>query len=71
MVADDGYRPDMILAIARGGLFCAGSLGYALFGEERLRDELRVLHRAWASAWRCLWCCRLSLTSSTTAGRGS
>ena len=30
MVAEDGYRPDMILAIARGGLFCAGSLGYAL-----------------------------------------
>jgi len=30
MVADDGYRPDMILAIARGGLFVAGSLGYAL-----------------------------------------
>ncbi len=30
MIADDGYRPQMILAIARGGLFCAGSLGYAL-----------------------------------------
>lgn len=30
IVADDGYRPDMILAIARGGLFVAGSLGYAL-----------------------------------------
>jgi hypoxanthine phosphoribosyltransferase len=29
-VADSGYRPDMILAIARGGLFVAGSLGYAL-----------------------------------------
>ena len=29
-VADDGYRPDMILSIARGGLFVAGSLGYAL-----------------------------------------
>ncbi|MEZ5341906.1 MAG: phosphoribosyltransferase [Acidimicrobiales bacterium] len=29
-VADDGFKPDMILAIARGGLFCAGSLGYAL-----------------------------------------
>ena len=29
-VANDGYRPDMILAIARGGLFVAGSLGYAL-----------------------------------------
>ncbi|MDH3754357.1 MAG: phosphoribosyltransferase [Acidimicrobiia bacterium] len=29
-VADDGYQPDLILAIARGGLFVAGSLGYAL-----------------------------------------
>jgi hypoxanthine phosphoribosyltransferase len=25
-----GYRPDLILAIARGGLFPAGGLGYAL-----------------------------------------
>lgn len=30
IVAEDGYRPEMILAIARGGLFAAGSLGYAL-----------------------------------------
>lgn len=30
MVANDGYHPDMILSIARGGLFVAGSLGYAL-----------------------------------------
>ncbi len=30
MVADDQYQPDVILAIARGGLFVAGSLGYAL-----------------------------------------
>src|SRR5438067_13695936 len=30
MVADDGYRPDMVLAIARGGLLVAGALGYAL-----------------------------------------
>ncbi len=29
-VADDGFRPDIVLAIARGGLFAAGSLGYAL-----------------------------------------
>lgn len=29
-VADDGYAPDLILSIARGGLFVAGSLGYAL-----------------------------------------
>jgi hypoxanthine phosphoribosyltransferase len=29
-VVADGYRPDIILAIARGGLFVAGGLGYAL-----------------------------------------
>lgn len=29
-IAADGYRPDIILAIARGGLFVAGALGYAL-----------------------------------------
>jgi hypoxanthine phosphoribosyltransferase len=29
-VADDGFEPDLILAIARGGLFVAGALGYAL-----------------------------------------
>jgi hypoxanthine phosphoribosyltransferase len=30
LVADDGYRPDIILSIARGGLVAAGSLSYAL-----------------------------------------
>ena len=30
LVVEDDYRPDIILAIARGGLFVAGSLGYAL-----------------------------------------
>ena len=29
-VAADGYRPDMILGIARGGLLVAGGIGYAL-----------------------------------------
>jgi uncharacterized protein len=29
-IAADGFRPDLILAIARGGLFVAGALGYAL-----------------------------------------
>lgn len=29
-VAEDGYEPDVILSIARGGLFVAGGLGYAL-----------------------------------------
>ena len=30
MVVDSGFRPDVILSIARGGLFISGSLGYAL-----------------------------------------
>jgi hypoxanthine phosphoribosyltransferase len=30
LVAADGYRADIVLAIARGGLFVAGALGYAL-----------------------------------------
>ncbi|MEN8040286.1 MAG: phosphoribosyltransferase [Actinomycetota bacterium] len=29
-IADDGFEPDVILGIARGGLIPAGSLGYAL-----------------------------------------
>jgi adenine/guanine phosphoribosyltransferase-like PRPP-binding protein len=29
VIADDGFRPDLILAIARGGMFVAGALGYA------------------------------------------
>ncbi len=29
-IAGDGYRPDLILCVARGGLFAAGALGYAL-----------------------------------------
>ena len=30
VIADDGFRPDLILAIARGGFFLAAALGYAL-----------------------------------------
>ena len=29
-VADDGYRPDVVVAVARGGLTVAGALAYAL-----------------------------------------
>ena len=29
-VVDDGYEPDMVLAIARGGLLIGGAIGYAL-----------------------------------------
>jgi hypoxanthine phosphoribosyltransferase len=30
VIAADGFRPDIILAIARGGMFVAGALGYSL-----------------------------------------
>ena len=30
LVADDGFEPDLVLSIARGGLFLGGALGYAL-----------------------------------------
>jgi uncharacterized protein len=30
LVVDDGYRPDIVLSIARGGLVVAASLAYAL-----------------------------------------
>src|SRR6476646_7332418 len=30
MVADDGWRPDIVLGLARGGLLVCGALGYAL-----------------------------------------
>ncbi|MFI9159513.1 phosphoribosyltransferase [Kitasatospora aureofaciens] len=29
-IADDGYVPDLVLSIARGGVFVAGGLAYAL-----------------------------------------
>ncbi|WP_127509569.1 phosphoribosyltransferase [Actinoplanes solisilvae] len=29
-VADDGFRPDLVLTVARGGLLPAGAVGYAL-----------------------------------------
>lgn len=29
-IADDGYEPDVVLSIARGGVFVAGGLAYAL-----------------------------------------
>jgi hypothetical protein len=29
-IHDDGYRPDMVLAVARGGLLVAGAIAYAL-----------------------------------------
>lgn len=29
-IADDGYRPDIVLAVARGGLLPAGAVAYAL-----------------------------------------
>lgn len=39
-IADDGFRPDVIIGVARGGLTLAGALGYAL--EVRLLGSLNV-----------------------------
>jgi hypoxanthine phosphoribosyltransferase len=48
-IADDGFRPDLILAIARGGLFIAGALGYALSVKNLQRDKRGVLQRGGAT----------------------
>jgi hypoxanthine phosphoribosyltransferase len=40
-VAESGYEPDIILAIARGGLLAAGALGYAL--------AVKNLYTMWSS----------------------
>ena len=44
-IADDGFEPDLILGIARGGLLVAGALSYCARREEHVHDERRVLHR--------------------------
>ena len=44
-IAADGFEPDLILSIARGGLFLAASFGLRAGGQEPARDERRVLRR--------------------------
>jgi uncharacterized protein len=44
-VADNGYEPEMILSIARGGLLVGGALGYALDVKNVYTMKRRVLHR--------------------------
>ena len=39
-IADDGFRPDVIVAVARGGLVVAGALAYAL--GVKLADAMNV-----------------------------
>ena len=43
-IADDGFGPDVVVAIARGGLLLAGSIAYALGRQELRRAQRRVLH---------------------------
>ena len=38
----DGYVPDMVLAIARGGLLVAGALGYALDVKTSQRCDVKA-----------------------------
>ncbi len=39
MVFDSGFQADLILSIARGGLFAAGAVSYALGIKKPARDE--------------------------------
>ena len=66
MVHASGYEPDVILAIARGGLLVAGAMGYALGRQERLHGQRRVLHRARTSASSCRSCCRRCPTRASS-----
>ena len=77
-VADDGYDPDMVLAIARGGLLIGGALGYALavknvytMNVEFYTGPFQTAMRATesTSAWRFLGSCRRRLTSSIAPTR--
>ncbi len=43
LVADSGFRPDIILSIARVDLL-GGALSYSPAGEERIPGQRRVLH---------------------------
>ena len=44
-IAGGGYQPDMILSIVRGGMFVAGSLGYALAVKNLYVINVELLHR--------------------------
>jgi uncharacterized protein len=51
-VVADRFAPDLILAIARGGLFVAGALGYAL--EVKNVHTMNVQYYIGStSAWMC------------------
>ena len=52
-VADDGYHPDMILGIARGGLLVAGTLGYALDVKNTFTMNVEFYTGVDESASRC------------------
>ena len=59
-----GYRPDLIFSIARGGLFVAGALGYAL-DVKNLYWRTSSSTPASTSACRCRSCSRRCRTWST------
>ena len=62
-IHDDGYEPDLILSVARGGLLVGGALAYAL-GVKNVDHERRVLHRCRRTARSADGSCRPSPSSS-------
>jgi len=53
-VFDSGFQPDLILSIARGGLFAAGAVSYAL-GTSDLHRSLPPLNVCRARDCSALW----------------
>jgi hypoxanthine phosphoribosyltransferase len=58
VIADDGYEPDIVLCVARGGVFVAGGLAYALDSKNTWSTSSSI--PGWGRPWRCrscwLWC---------------
>jgi hypoxanthine phosphoribosyltransferase len=64
-VAASGFRPDVVLAIARGGLTVAGALAYAL-GVKNCSSINVEFYTGVDERLPSRWCCRPHSTSSTS-----
>ena len=62
-IADDGYQPDVIISIARGGVFVAGGLAYALDCKNIHLVNVEFYTGRRAPPWKCRSCSRPSPTS--------
>ena len=70
MVADSDYEPDMVLAIARGGLLIGEAIGYALSVKNVCTMNVEF-YTGVDERFRCPGSCRRRPTSSTCPTPGS